>query len=65
MDFYFVHSYFIKDHSSYALSYTDYTQTFTSSVAKDNVIAFQFHPEKSQKNGLMLIENFCWWDGKC
>ena len=65
MDFYFVHSYFLKENLKDGLSYTGYTQNFTSSVAKDNVIAFQFHPEKSQKNGLNLIENFCWWDGKC
>ena len=65
MDFYFVHSFFLKGRLKDTLSYTGYTQDFTSSVAKDNVIAFQFHPEKSQKNGLNLIENFCWWDGKC
>ena len=64
-DFYFVHSYYLKGKNEHTLSCTHYEQEFSSSVAKDNVIAFQFHPEKSQKNGLTLIENFCWWDGKC
>lgn len=65
LDFYFVHSYFLKGKVEHALSCTGYTEEFTSSVFKNNVIAFQFHPEKSQKNGLKLIENFCWWDGQC
>lgn len=64
-DFYFVHSYYLKGKNEHTLSCTHYEQEFSSSVAKDNVIAFQFHPEKSQKNGLTLIENFCWWNGKC
>mgnify|MGYP001942264997 CR=1 FL=1 len=63
-DFYFVHSYHLKS-SEYLLSTTKYYEEFVSSIVRDNVIGFQFHPEKSQKNGLKLIENFCWWDGKC
>lgn len=63
-DYYFVHSYFLNA-SQDALGITEYGEEFISSVAKENVLGFQFHPEKSQKNGLSLIENFCWWDGQC
>jgi len=37
---------------------TDYGRPFTSSIRKDNVMATQFHPEKSQKIGLKMLENF-------
>ena len=63
-DFYFVHSYLLKSSSS-VLSTTHYHSDYVSSLAKNNVVGFQFHPEKSQKNGLAIIENFCWWDGRC
>ena len=58
-DFYFVHSYYyecsdIKD----KLATTNYNFDFTSIVRKNNVVGFQFHPEKSLKNGLKLINNF-------
>ena len=58
-DFYFVHSYYFdcldeKD----KLAITSYNFVFPSIVKKDNVIGFQFHPEKSHKNGLKLIDNF-------
>ena len=60
--FYFVHSYFAqacnKDDIS---SVTKYDIPFTSSVTKDNIFACQFHPEKSSKYGLKLIENFIKW----
>lgn len=65
LDFYFVHSYCFQTSSDYALAATEYGSTFTSVVAKDNVIGVQFHPEKSQDAGLKLIENFLNWDGKC
>jgi glutamine amidotransferase len=58
--FYFVHSYYVspKD-KSIVLTETDYDGFyFTSGVAFENIIAFQFHPEKSQKKGLKLLENF-------
>lgn len=63
-DFYFVHSYNLSD-SQFSLGNTDYHGDFVSAISRGNVLGFQFHPEKSQKNGLKLLENFCWWDGKC
>jgi glutamine amidotransferase len=65
-DFYFVHSYALQtDHPEEFLGETEYGTPFVSIVARDNVVGFQFHPEKSQANGLKLIENFCLWDGQC
>ena len=65
-DFYFVHSYFFQcQDSQHSLALTHYGGTFTSIVGRNNVLGCQFHPEKSQKNGLQLIENFCEWDGVC
>ncbi|MGJ0302811.1 imidazole glycerol phosphate synthase subunit HisH [Aliarcobacter cryaerophilus] len=58
-DFYFVHSYHFKTlNKSTISSVTDYGFDFVSSINKDNIFAFQFHPEKSQTVGLKLIENF-------
>jgi glutamine amidotransferase len=66
VDFYFVHSYhLVPDQAEHVLGRTEYGAPFTSVVAKDNVLGFQFHPEKSQANGLRLLENFCDWDGTC
>jgi glutamine amidotransferase len=56
--FYFVHSYFLNK-SNYAISKTNYGEyDFVSAVQKDNVFGVQFHPEKSSKNGLKLLDNF-------
>ena len=55
--FYFVHSYYF-DTKDNVIAYTDYGVRFPSAVAKDNYIGVQFHPEKSGKNGLRLLENF-------
>ena len=57
-DFYFVHSYYFKTQEDVVTSTTDYGFDFASSVNKDNIFAFQFHPEKSQTVGLKIIENF-------
>ena len=57
-DFYFVHSYYIKCDDSIITSTFDYGGTFTASIQKDNIYGTQFHPEKSQKNGLKLLKNF-------
>jgi glutamine amidotransferase len=58
-DFYFVHSYHltVKDHD-HVLAYTEYEKPFSSIVSKDNIFGFQFHPEKSQKAGQLLLNNF-------
>jgi glutamine amidotransferase len=57
--FYFVHSYFPKpSDESIVAARTTYGETFASAVWRDNVFATQFHPEKSQKVGLRLLENF-------
>jgi len=57
--FYFVHSYYpeVKE-SGNALCKTDYGITFTSGIYKENVMAVQFHPEKSGEPGLRLLNNF-------
>lgn len=65
-DFYFVHSYaFVTSEEGDALATTDYGSAFVSAVARDNIVGVQFHPEKSQVNGLKLLDNFCGWDGRC
>lgn len=57
--FYFVHSYYVvPQEKSVILTTTDYGVSFCSSVQKDNIIAMQFHPEKSQALGLKVLENF-------
>lgn len=60
VDFYFVHSYFFDaKNSEDILAYCSYGPNFPAIVSKDNVTGIQFHPEKSQKNGLRILENFC------
>ena len=66
VDFYFIHSYqFMTDDLSHSVAMTDYGIPLAAIVGKDNVVGCQFHPEKSQANGLKLLENFCDWDGRC
>ncbi len=58
-DFYFVHSYFLKNDSSVEIKATaKYGIEFMAAFEQDNVFATQFHPEKSQTNGLRLLKNF-------
>lgn len=58
--FYFVHSYYCSCvNSEDVVGMTDYGIDFVSAVQKDNIMGVQFHPEKSQKYGLKLLENFC------
>ena len=65
VDYYFVHSYhLVCSTARNIIAKTEYGAEFCSIVAEKNVIGFQFHPEKSQNNGLLLLENFCEWDGK-
>ena len=57
--FYFVHSYYVSlGEGGDALTITDYGLEFASGVARDNLVAFQFHPEKSSKTGLRILDNF-------
>jgi glutamine amidotransferase len=62
--FYFVHSYYADSAEPRdAAGTTEYGLRFTSAAARENIFAAQFHPEKSQKAGLQLLENFVSWDG--
>ncbi len=63
--FYFVHSYYVTPaEERLTLGVTHYGIPFTSAVARDNVAAVQFHPEKSQRHGLALLANFITWNGQ-
>ena len=56
---YFVHGYHVvPDDPSVIAAETDYGHPFVSSIRRDNVMATQFHPEKSQKTGLKILANF-------
>ena len=60
--FYFVHSFYVAPaDDAITAGRTDYGITFTCAVARDNIFATQFHPEKSAANGLRLYENFVRW----
>jgi len=60
--FYFVHSYFTApSNPAHAAGETDYGARFTCAVARDNIFATQFHPEKSAQQGLALYRNFLHW----
>jgi glutamine amidotransferase len=60
--FYFVHSYFACPTNEEVLAATaDYPHAFACALASENVVAVQFHPEKSQNMGLKLLENFMQW----
>ena len=66
-EFYFVHSYYPDpadpDHIAGTTGYADVR--FAAIVARDNLIATQFHPERSGRIGLQLLKNFTQWDGRC
>jgi len=60
--FYFVHSYYAKPtNPDHVLGTSEYTHEFAAAIARDNIVAFQFHPEKSQNLGMMLLANFTQW----
>lgn len=64
--FYFVHSYFVEPtDTGLVAGECEYGVTFASVLSQDNKFAVQFHPEKSQKNGLQLLKNFMNWNGQC
>ncbi|MFA6120955.1 MAG: imidazole glycerol phosphate synthase subunit HisH [Sideroxydans sp.] len=61
--FYFVHSYYVQPSDATLLQATsDYPKPFVCAVAKDNLFAVQFHPEKSAAAGLQLLRNFVNWN---
>jgi glutamine amidotransferase len=63
--FYFVHSYYADSaNPGDVAGATDYGVRFTSAAARANMFAVQFHPEKSQRAGLKLLENFMNWNGQ-
>jgi glutamine amidotransferase len=60
--FYFVHSFYAKpDNAVHVAAQTDYGGLFASAIARDNLFATQFHPEKSATQGLALYRNFLQW----
>jgi len=60
---YFVHSYeLITKQKDYVVATTNYGRPIVAAVAKENIFGTQFHPEKSQKNGLKILENFLKWE---
>ncbi len=59
--FYFVHSYYVETADADSAGYSAYPFPFTCAVAKDNIFAVQFHPEKSHAAGLALLDNFVRW----
>jgi glutamine amidotransferase len=63
--FYFVHSFYAAPQNpAHALGVTEYGRRFASAVARDNIVGVQFHPEKSQAQGLRLLANFAHWNGE-
>ena len=60
--FYFVHSFFAQPSDArHTVGETEYGQRFCSAIARDNIFATQFHPEKSATHGLSLYRNFLHW----
>jgi glutamine amidotransferase len=61
--FYFVHSFYARpSNAAHSTGETEYGERFTSAVARDNIFATQFHPEKSAEHGLTLYRNFLQWN---
>jgi glutamine amidotransferase len=61
--FYFVHSYYARPSDArHSVGETDYGTRFTAAIARDNIFATQFHPEKSADQGLALYRNFLQWN---
>lgn len=64
-DFYFVHSYHLQcDETDWVLGEFSHGTPITAAVLRGNIVATQFHPEKSSEVGLKFLENFCQWDGR-
>lgn len=63
--FYFVHSFYVRAQERALVAATcDYGLQFDAALAKDNLFAAQFHPEKSHTAGLQLLKNFIYWNGQ-
>ena len=63
--FYFAHSFHpVPEDLSLTAATTAYPLPFTCAIARANIFATQFHPEKSQRAGLLLLANFVAWDGR-
>lgn len=61
--FYFVHSFYAKPTDvAHSAGEADYGERFTAALARDNIFATQFHPEKSAEHGLQLYRNFLHWN---
>jgi len=61
--FYFVHSYYARPSDAHhSVGETDYGGRFSCAIARDNIFATQFHPEKSAEHGLALYRNFLHWN---
>jgi glutamine amidotransferase len=64
-EFYFVHAYYpLPASNEHVIGTTDYGIEFPCVIGYRNLIAMQFHPEKSGPAGLRILENFCAWDGR-
>jgi imidazole glycerol-phosphate synthase subunit HisH len=60
--FYFIHSYeFMTKEKDCVVATTSYGNSIIASIAKENIVGTQFHPEKSQKDGIIILENFLKW----
>ena len=63
-EFYFVHSYYpAPSDARWVAGVVEYGIRFCAALARDNLVAVQFHPEKSGRPGLAILENFCRWGG--
>ena len=61
--YYFVHSYYaVPSDARHSAAQTEYGQRFSCAIARDNIFATQFHPEKSAEHGLALYRNFLHWN---
>ena len=61
--FYFVHSFYAQPSDArHSVGQTDYGKRFSAAIARDNIFATQFHPEKSAAQGLSLYKNFLYWN---
>jgi imidazole glycerol-phosphate synthase subunit HisH len=63
--FYFAHSYYpVPEEAGVTAATVDYPTAFTCAIARANIFAVQFHPEKSHRAGLQLLANFVAWNGR-